>query len=160
MSNVSLSALTSIYQSYLTRSKSSTAQTAQNLNAVGTALQSGDLIGAQSALDTLEQGLSTASASSSATTSAATTATAATTQPFADNALANSDYQTLVTAVQSGNVSDAQTAFANLQNALKSGKTHGGHHHHGGGAPPVADTTGTGSTGNSDGSGLYVNVTV
>lgn len=152
MSSISgLSSAASLYP-YQTTNPSSTGQLRQNLNAVGTALQSGDVSGAQSALTTLQQTLANNPQSS-------------TSQPFGTNTAANSDYQSLVGAVQSGNVSDAQKALANLQTDLKSGHAHGGHHHHGGGAAPSTstDTTTTNSTtdadGDNDGSSV-LNVTV
>jgi hypothetical protein len=55
-------------------------------------------------------------------------------QPFGNNSQANTDYQSLVGALQTGNLSNAQKAFSSLQTDLQaaqtSTKTGGGHHHH------------------------------
>jgi len=92
-------------------------QIAQDFQAIGTALQSGSLAGAQGALNTFQQYLQANSTTSS-------------TQPFGKNGQANNDYQNLVTALQSGNLTGAQQAYSSLQTDLKAaGKGH--HHHHG-----------------------------
>jgi hypothetical protein len=88
-----------------------------------------------------------------------------TSQPFGNNTSANADYNNLVSAVNSGNTSDAQSALAKLKADLKSGHAHGGHHHGGGTPPPPpasTDTTDSTSTSSSTTgtSGSILNVTV
>src|SRR5580692_502899 len=77
----------------------------QAFQSVGSALQSGDLSSAQSALATFQQSLPGSSSS-------------AVQPPFGRNHQANSAYQNLAGALQSGDLSSAQRAFANLQTAL------------------------------------------
>jgi hypothetical protein len=136
-----------------------------DFNAIGSALQSGDISSAQSALATFQQDLP-ANSSTSAN------------QPFGSNSKANADYQSLVGALKNGDATGAQKAFTNLQTDLKTAHK-GHHHHHGSGVttdttPPGATTsssavkppknpTGTTTTnpvvdsdGDNDGSGLNV----
>jgi hypothetical protein len=133
-----ISSLSPGTNSYATSSQNDVAQFIQDFNAVGSALQSGSVSDAQSALATLQQNLpgnSTASAS----------------QPFGRNSAANTDYQNLTSALQSSNLSGAQQAFASLQKDLqgtgKTGKGHGHHHHHhGSGSAPATSSTSTATT--------------
>ena len=112
-----------------TNQQSGYTQIAQNFQAIGSALQSGDLSSAQSALAAFQQALQGNSQSNSQTSSS---------QPFGKNSQANKDYQNLTSALQSGNLSTAQKAYASLQNDLKAAATaatatksaHRGHHHH------------------------------
>jgi outer membrane protein assembly factor BamD (BamD/ComL family) len=108
-----------------TNQQSGYTQIAQNFQAIGSSLQSGDLSSAQSALAALQQALQGNSQSNSQTSSS---------QPFGKNSQANKDYQNLTSALQSGNLSTAQKAYASLQNDLKSAQStksaHKGHHHH------------------------------
>jgi hypothetical protein len=85
----------------------------QAFQPVGSALQSGDLSSAQSALATVQQDLQTNSSSPVQ-------------PPFGRNSLANSAYQTLAGALQSGNLAAAQKAFVSLQTALSSPRKAGG----------------------------------
>jgi len=156
MSTISGVSPTDLYSSYQAANQSGSSQLLQNLNALGTALQSGNPATAQSALSTLQTTLSNNTQGS-------------TNQPFGNNSAANADYTNLTAAVKSGNTSDAQTALAKLAADLKGGKSHGGHRHHGGGAPapaPAASTDTTDSTSTSTSSsttgtsGSIVNVTV
>lgn len=130
-----ISSLSPSTNSYATSSQNDVAQFIQDFNAVGSALQSGSVSDAQSALATLQQNLpgnSTASAS----------------QPFGRNSAANTDYQNLTSALQSSNLSGAQQAFASLQKDLQgTGKGHGHHHHHhGSGSAPATSSTSTATT--------------
>jgi hypothetical protein len=130
--------------------------TAQALSDLSTALQSGNVTAAQTALASRQKALGQGTSSSQTATDATTTSTS----PFGSDSQANSDYKNLVSAINSGNVTDAQNALSNLQKDLKS--HHGGHHGHG--APPptqvsAVDTTST-SDATSSSSGNYVNVTV
>jgi len=96
-------------------------QMVQNFDAVGSALQSGDLATAQSALTTFQQALPASSASPAS-------------QPFGKNSQANTDYQSLTSSLQSGNLGSAQKAFSSLQKDLQPAQSthaaHKGHHHH------------------------------
>jgi hypothetical protein len=98
-------------------------QLAKSFNDIGSALQSGDVSNAQSALTTFQQALQ----SSSQTTDK---------QPFGKNTMANMDYQSLTNDLQSGDLAGAQKAFTSLQNDLSSPSTQSvqsaylGHHHH------------------------------
>ena len=96
----------------------------QDFNAIGSALQSGNLSNAQSALSTFQKVLQNSSPTSP-------------NQPFGKNTQANMDYQSLTSDLQSGNLSGAQKAFSSLQKDLtptqstqSSQSAHKGHHHH------------------------------
>ena len=106
-------------------------QFVQDFQAIGTALQSGNLASAQGALNSFQQYLQANSPASSAQSPSSA-------QPFGKNGQANNDYQNLVSALQSGNLTSAQQAYSSLQTDLKAvGK---GHHHHHPGAGPVSQT--------------------
>jgi len=105
-------------------------QISQDFQAIGSALQSGNLSTAQTALSTFQQALQAAAAQNSVS------------QPFGKNTQANSDYQSLSSALQSGDLTSAQKAFASLQTDLKPTQTsslaiHGHHHSHGSGLTTV-----------------------
>jgi hypothetical protein len=108
-----------------TANQSGFAQIAKSFQAIGSALQSGDVSSAQSALAAFQQALQGNSQSNPQT---------ATNQPFGKNSQANTDYQNLTSALQSGNLANAQKAYASLQNDLQSAQStksaHKGHHHH------------------------------
>ncbi len=91
-----------------------------DFNAIGSALQSGDISSAQGALATFQQDLPANSSTS-------------TNQPFGSNTKANTDYQSLVSALKNGDVTGAQKAFTNLQTDLKTAHKGRHHHHHGSG---------------------------
>jgi DNA-binding FadR family transcriptional regulator len=78
----------------------------KSLQAVSSAVQSGDLSKAQSALATFQKQLQANSQTSA-------------NQPFGGNRQANSAYQSLVTSVQSGNLSAAQQALSSLKTDLR-----------------------------------------
>lgn len=109
----------------------------QDLQALGTALQSGDLSGAQAAFATLQQDAPNLTAQSQ---------NANTTNPRAQALAA------LGTALQSGNLTQAQQAFANLQQVTQGSMAAQGHHHHhhhhsGGGSTSQVASSGSGSIG-------------
>lgn len=132
-----ISSLSPSTNTYATSSQNGLAQFIQDFNAIGSALQSGDVSGAQSALTTFQQSLPGSS-------------TASANQPFGKNSQANTDYQNLTSALQSGHLSGAQQAFASLQKDLqgagKTGKGHGHHHHHGSGTASATSSTSTATT--------------
>jgi hypothetical protein len=118
---------------------SGTGQLIQDFKAIGSALQTGDLPNAQSALATFQQALQSTSQTSA-------------TQPFGKNSQANTDFQSLTTDLQTGDLAGAQKAFSSLQNDLKATQSalpaesaHKGQHHHAFAASSI-------STANSNGS--------
>jgi hypothetical protein len=118
----SISSLSSATNPYQATNLNAFTQFVNDFNAIGSALQSGNLSDAQSALATFQQDLPGNSQTPN-------------NQPFGNNTQANTDYQSLVGALKSGNLSEAKTAYAGLQNDLQgtdTGKTHR-HHHHGSG---------------------------
>ena len=91
----------------------------QNLQALGTSLQAGDLAGAQQDFRTLLQRLS-------GSVNVANSSTAAGTQ----GGSVAQDLAALKSALQSGNLSDAQHAYQTLTQDLQTQKAHHHHHHH------------------------------
>jgi hypothetical protein len=83
---------------------------AQDFQAIGKALQSGDLATAQSGLASFQQALQQVSSVNPQTLA---------TQPFGANSQANADYLNLASAVHSGDLAGARKDFASLQNDLK-----------------------------------------
>ncbi len=139
----SVSGVTLATNPYQTNNQSDLGKIFQDFGAIGSALQSGNLSTAQSALAAFQQAVQGSSQTSSS-------------QPFGSNSQANSDYQTLVSSLQSGDLSSAQKAFASLQTDLQA--THKGHHHHrhhSFGATSTTSTT-TDSAGGSDDGSLNV----
>jgi hypothetical protein len=110
-------------------------QFVNNFNAIGNALQSGDLSEAQGALATFQQDLP-GNASSQGSTS----------QPFGNNAKANTDFQSLAAALQSGDLTGAQKAYASLQDDLQQTSTRKSHCHHHHPSSNAATTTPPAST--------------
>jgi hypothetical protein len=117
----SISSVSPVNNPYQTNYQSGFGQMVQNFNAIGSALQAGDLTTAQSALTTFQQALPGSSSTSAS-------------QPFGKNSQANTDYQSLTSSLQSGNLASSQKAFTSLQKDLKPAQTtqaaHKGHHHH------------------------------
>jgi hypothetical protein len=129
MSNIS--SVSSATNTYPTPNLSGFDQAIKDLKSIGTALQSGDLSSAQSALTAFQQAQP-----------AATQAPGS--QPFGQNSQANTDYQTLTTALKSGDLSAAQKAFTSLKTDLKPTQSaHKGHHHHHAASATAASTTST-----------------
>jgi hypothetical protein len=77
----------------------------QDFNAIGSALKSGNISNAQSALSTFQKVLQNTSQTSA-------------NQPFGKNTQANMDFQSLTSDLQSGDLSGAQKAFNSLQKDL------------------------------------------
>jgi hypothetical protein len=98
-------------------------QRKQDVSQLASALQGGNLSGAQSAFSALQslnsQGqnstVNSVSTSSNTSTSGNTIST---------------DFASLGQALQSGNISSAQSAFAQLQAAMQAQQSSGHHHHH------------------------------
>lgn len=81
-------------------------QSIKDFQSLGSALQAGNMSGAQTAFAALQKDLP-ASFQSTAT------------QPFGNNTQANTDFQNLTSALRSGDLTGAQKAFASLGNDLK-----------------------------------------
>jgi hypothetical protein len=143
MSITSVSAGSNYYSSTTTQSTSSPRSNFRNLFQ---SLQSGDLAGAQQAYAAIQQSLP-ANAGATSAASAAGSSTAS--QPVS---AIGSDFQAIGQALQSGDLSAAQQAFAKLQQDGQSAiQAHGGghhHHHHGSGAgvPATASTSSSSSS--------------
>jgi hypothetical protein len=136
----SISSVASATNPYQTTNQTSYGQSFKDFQAIGSALQSGNLSAAQSALAAFQQNLQ--SNPPSAASSSSSSSTAATSGPFGSNTQANTDLQSLTSALQSGNTAQAQQAFTSLQTDLKgSQKTH--HHHHRSGATSGATASTT-----------------
>jgi hypothetical protein len=117
---------------YQTAGPNNVSQSIKDFRALGSALQSGSLATAQSALASFQQDLQASSQTSAS-------------QPFGNNTQANTDYQSLTSALQTGNLSAAQQAFASLQSDLLTAAQ--GHHHHHHHAVTGASSTQTVNTG-------------
>ena len=101
-------------------------QQAQDFNSLAGALQSGNLSTAQTAFTSWQNDLTLIAPSN--------LQSALQSQPFGSNTQANTDFQSLSSALQSGDLSSAQQAFASLKQDLQStggsGSVHRRHHHH------------------------------
>lgn len=140
-----ISSISSATNSFQSPSLNGFDQAIKDLKSIGTALQSGDLSSAQSALTAFQQ-------AQPASTQAPGS------QPFGQNSQANTDYKSLTTALSSGDISAAQKAFASLKTDLKSTQSahKGRHHHHAASAtetPTTATASTTGTTANSSTTG-------
>ncbi|HSY18918.1 MAG TPA: hypothetical protein VK815_11310 [Candidatus Acidoferrales bacterium] len=139
----SISSVTPATNPYQITTQNTFAQSVNDFKAIGSALQSGDLSSAQSALAAFQQNQPAAAQSANS-------------QPFGKNNQANTDYQTLTTALQSGDLAGAQKAFSSIQSDLKSAqaahKGHGHHHHHEASSATTATTAATSSTSTTPGS--------
>ena len=118
------------YQNYQTDPTKD--QFKQDLQAVQTALQSGDLSGAQDAFSKL-QDLQKQHASKSGSGQSGSSANSS--NPM------QKDMSALQSALSSGNLQDAQSAFSQLQTDMKAKGTHHGHHHGGGSSAPEQSST-------------------
>jgi len=123
MSGLSINSLNNYYSSSYAQNNASAAQTDfQNL---GQALQSGNISAAQTAFAALQetyQGQSPASSSSSSSSQSPSTSNPITT-----------DLNALASALSSGNLSTAQSAYTQLQKDMQTQGSGHHHHHHGGG---------------------------
>jgi hypothetical protein len=114
---MNISAVNSNLYEYQTAAQQSTfQQRAQDFKALQSALQSGDLSGAQQAFASLQQDLpGTAQIANGSNQS----------NPVSK---VSQDFQALQSALQSGDLATAQQAFSTLQQDLQS--AHKAHHHH------------------------------
>ena len=109
-------------------------QRQQDFSQLAQALQGGNLAAAQSAFSALQNPNGQAQSSN---------ATNGTNSNGSGNTISN-DFAALAQALQSGNISSAQSAFAQLQTAMKAQQSggHHHHHHHGGAAANSSSTNG------------------
>jgi DNA-binding FadR family transcriptional regulator len=118
-------------------------QVQQDYAQLASALQSGSLTDAQTAFAALQQALQTQGGTN---TSSPASGSSNSTDPILN------DFNSLGQALQSGNLSQAQSAFAQLQNDVQSAQQNptsqalqnavqGQHHHHGGEADTQTSTT-------------------
>jgi hypothetical protein len=128
-----VSSVSSTTDPYQATNQNAFVQFVNNFNAIGNALNSGNLSAAQSALATFQQDLPATSQTSNS-------------QPFGNNSQANTDYNSLATALQSGDLSGAQTAFASLQNDLEGGGKAHRHHHRSSGDSDSTESASTPAT--------------
>ena len=124
MSISSISASTKAYQAYQTSGQNNLGQFRQEFQALASDLQSGDLTGAQQAFAAVQQLLPNSSAGNQTQNGQQ----GSNQNPFA------TDLNALGQALQSGKVSDAQEAFAKLQQDMQSVQGRHHHHHHNGSA--------------------------
>ena len=113
-----VSSISAALSASATNTSSAFKQSATDFKSLAQALQSGDLAGAQQAFATLQQDSPWVSRAVSASDTA---------NGGAGSTVASA-LQTLSKALQSGDISGAQQAFAALQQAFQTG--HHGHHHH------------------------------
>ena len=144
---MNLTSISSTVGLYTSQSQTASAWQ-QDFQALGSALQSGNLSGAQSAFSALTQSGTGGFGGMSAAA-------------LQNQTVAN-DFNALSTALQSGNVADAQKAFATLRQDL-SGLGHSHRHHHARATATSASGTQTAASadndGDRDGSGTAINAT-
>ncbi len=133
MSISGISASTDPYEAYQANGQNNLTQFRQDFQDLASALQSGDLSGAQKVFTTLQQLLPNPSAGNQTSTGQQGNGQ----NPFA------ADFSALDQALKSGNLKNAQDAFAKLQQDMQSVKGHHHHHHHkaSGSTQSVAPTT-------------------
>ena len=119
---MTVSSVSSTLNTYQPDVQSAWRQRTQDFKALQTALQSGDLSGAQQAFAAMQK--------DQQNSSQATQASSASSQNSQDA----KDFQALQTAFSSGDLSGAQQAFAALQKDLQGTSQAGHHHHHHGGS--------------------------
>jgi DNA-binding FadR family transcriptional regulator len=139
---MSVSGITSTTNAYQTNTQTNITnnykQWRTEFRQLAQALQSGDLSGAQQAFSNLQQIMPNYQNTTQGQSSNTISTTGATT---------NNDFmQQLAQALQSGDLSGAQQAFSNLQQAIQ-GHHHG--HHHGESTNTTATTTSTATVGNN-----------
>ena len=112
------------YQTYQANWQNNVSQTRQGFNNLANALQAGNLSDAQSAFTALQQLLPNSSADNQAQTG----------QSGSGQNQFATDFSALGQALQSGDVTQAQKAFATLQQDMQSVQGHHHHRHHHGSA--------------------------
>lgn len=107
-------------------------QRKQDFSQLASALQGGDLASAQKAFASLQN---SGGQGQSSNTNAISNNSTTSSNPIVD------DFAALSTALKSGNLSDAQTAFAKLQADMQAKKAGHHHHHHGGTGSNVTNSS-------------------
>ncbi len=143
---MAVSGVSSAVNPYLSTLQTDLNQRKANFQALGSALQSGDLTAAQKAFAEFIQSLQKGSQGQAPGGQSS--------DPF------SADLQTLGNALQSGDLASAQKAFAALQQDLQ--KVHGRHHHHHHKPSTTSstDTMSSSSTGTVNGTDGGINVQV
>ena len=118
-----------------------------DFRALGKALESGDLAGAQSAFADLTKLLQSGGGASASDPATAASAGGAVTASSNATSPLQSDFEALAQALQSGDVKSAKSAFAQLMKDMK-----GVRGQHGGTQQAAAPTGGTDADGDNDGS--------
>jgi hypothetical protein len=106
MSIIGLSQTSLITPVHSAISQSGVGHLPKAISAIGNALQSDDISSVQTALAAFQQSIANNSQA------------AVSNQPFGNYSQANLEYQRLISDVQSGDISDAKKAYANLLTAL------------------------------------------
>jgi soluble cytochrome b562 len=146
MSLSPLSSVDNTYQTYQTNWQNNLNQIRQGFRNLASALQAGDLSGAQQAFTTLQQLLPNSSTGNQTQNGQ---------QGSGQNTFAT-DFQALGQALKSGNLTDAQAAFSKLQQDRQSVQGHHPHHRHHRGSdstPSTGSPTATSSAQTTKGSG-------
>jgi ribosomal protein S20 len=138
---MTVSSVSSTLSTYQTDVQSPRNQSVQAFKALQSALQSGDLSGAQTAFAALQKDLQPPSQ-----TTQASSATGQSTQM----SQGGQDLETLANALSSGELSGAQQAFASLQQDLQGTGRARRHHHHGGSANSTTRASQAGSSSEQD----------
>jgi hypothetical protein len=151
---MNVSSVTSANSLYQPPYQTGFGQGPQDFESLANALQSGSLTGAQSAFSSLQKDLPGLS-------QLLQTGSSSSPSPAQNNPIATA-LQSLQSALQSGDLSGAQQAFANLQQGLQgAGAAHRRHHHHNhntsgtngtNATNPANQTRAADSDGDSDGS--------
>ncbi len=123
-------------------------QRSQDLNQLSSALQNGDLASAQSAFSNF---LNLVPGYQPTTDATAVSDTTASSLSVAGTSSVAADFSALEQALQTGNLTDAQSAYNQFQTDMqaKAGGHHHHHPHHGTAAPAASDGTSTNSSGSS-----------
>ncbi len=128
----------------------------EDFKALAAAINSGSATQAQQALNTLQSDWQSSQTTSSGSSQTTSSASAQTSQGVSTlGAQIKTDFSTLVSAVQNGDMTGAQSALSNLKQDFSSAgqsasgdtgqaqQTHHHHHHHGGGGESASSTTST-----------------
>ena len=146
MSVSPISSVYNTYQTYQTNSQNNFSQVRQGFKNLASALQSGDLTGAQQAFAALQQLLPDPSASNQTQTG----------QSGSGQNQFATDLNAVGQALKNGDVSGAKKAFATLEQDMQSVQGHRHHHrhHHGSSSTQSADSaTANSSSQSTNGSG-------
>ena len=140
---MTVSCVSSTLSTYQTDVQSPRNQSVQAFKALQSALQSGDLSGAQTAFAALQKDLQPPSPTTQASSAAGQST---------QMSEGGQDLETLANALSSGDLSGAKQAFASLQQDLqgtgRAGRHH--HHHHGGSANSTTQASQAGNNSEQD----------